>query len=90
LRVQRETADRIALENEITRGETLSRAELEKGFSAIASAISARVMSCSELPLAARQDILKDLSSWPVVIADTARKQTRFRRAKNGPEPEEE
>ena len=30
LRVQRETADRIALENEITRGETLSRSNWKK------------------------------------------------------------
>jgi hypothetical protein len=84
LRVQRETADRIALENEITRGETLNRAELMKGFAAVADAIQSRIMSCNELPLTARQDILRDLASIPVIVADTARKQSRFRGAKNG------
>ena len=87
LRVHRETADRIAMENAITRGETLSRSELMKGFAALADAMVFRITS-SELSREAKEDLLKDLASIPIVIADTARKQTRFRRGKNGPAEE--
>jgi hypothetical protein len=80
LRVHRETADRIALENAITRGETLSRSELMKGFAALADAMVHRIM-VSGLSKDAQSDLLKDLASIPVVIADTAKKQSRFRPA---------
>jgi hypothetical protein len=86
LRVHRETADRIALENQITRAEVLNRAELTKGFAAVADAIQSRIMACSEMPLTVRQDVLHELATIPIVVADTARKQTRLRRAKNGEE----
>jgi hypothetical protein len=87
LRVHRETADRIALENAITRGETLSRAALMQGLAGVADAMVFRIMS-SELSREAKEDLLKDLASIPVVIADTAKKQSRFH-AKNGEEEEQ-
>ena len=67
--------------------ETLSRPELMKGFAALADAMVFRITS-SELSREAKEDLLKDLASIPIVIADTARKQTRFRRGKNGPAEE--
>jgi hypothetical protein len=86
LRVHRETADRIAMENAVTRGEMLSRPELMKGFAALADAMVFRITS-SELSREAKEDLLKDLASIPAVIADTAKKQSRFH-AKNGEEEE--
>ena len=84
LRYQNEAAEKLRIENMVSRGELLSRRELAKGFSAIAEVISARVMACNELPRTAREDILKDLSDVPVVIAGVARRQSRFHDAKNG------
>lgn len=40
-------------------------------------------MVAQELSRATKEDVLKDLSSIPVVIADVARKQSRFRDGKN-------
>jgi hypothetical protein len=76
IRTQRELTKKLQLENSITTGAVLNRRELERGFTQIAEAISARVMSCNELPRTAREDILRDLSSWPVVIEATADRQT--------------
>jgi hypothetical protein len=83
LRVQRETADRIAMENEITRGETLNRAELAKGFGALAAAMVARIAT-SGLSREAQEDLQRELASIPIVIEDVAHTQTRLRRSKNG------
>jgi hypothetical protein len=79
VRTQRALAEKLELENSITKGNTLNRSELAKGFAAIADAISARIMASGELSREAREDILRDLSSIPVVIADVARKQSRLR-----------
>jgi hypothetical protein len=74
------------LENQITLGQVLNRAQLAQALSLIAEAISSRVMSCTELPLAAREDILKDLASWPLVLEEVARGQSRLRRGNGQPE----
>jgi hypothetical protein len=78
LRVQNEQAEKLRIENEVSRGELLSRRELARGFAQIADAISARIMSCTELPRLAREDILKDLSSWPLALEEVAHRQTRL------------
>jgi hypothetical protein len=83
LRVQRETADRIALENQITRAEVLDRSELMRSLTLIADAMVSRI-AASELSKDAQSDLLRELSSIPIVLEDTARKQSRLRRAKNG------
>jgi hypothetical protein len=87
IRSQREVTEKLRIQNMISRGELLSSRELQKGFTAIADAISARVMSCSELPRTAREDILRDLSSWPLVVVETAHAQSRSRNGKR-PKPE--
>jgi hypothetical protein len=78
LRTQNEQAEKLRIENEVSRGELLSRRELARGFAQIADAISARIMSCTELPRLAREDILKDLSSWPLALEEVAHRQTRL------------
>jgi hypothetical protein len=74
--------------NAISRDEVLSKRELASGFAQIADAISARVMSCVELPRVVREDILRD---WPIVLAETVDRQTRLPRGKrmNGDLPVE-
>jgi hypothetical protein len=80
VRVQNEQFEKLRIENEISRGELLSRRELTHSFTAIAEAMSARIMSCTELPRLAREDILKDLSSWPLALAEAAHRQSRLAR----------
>ena len=41
-------------------------------------------MSCTELPRAAREDILRDIATWPLALEDVAHRQTRLRRNGNG------
>jgi hypothetical protein len=76
LKTQREITRKLPLENAITTGSVLNRAELAKAFAMIADAISSRIMSCQTLPRSAREDILKDLSSWPLVLEDVAHCQS--------------
>jgi hypothetical protein len=77
------------LENQITRAEVLNRTELMRVLSAVSDAISSRVMSCAELSRSAKEDVLRDLSTLPVVLQDVAARQSRFARG-NGPRPESE
>jgi hypothetical protein len=66
-----------------------NRAELEKVFAAIADAFVSRLMSAQEIPRLVREDLLKDLSSWPLTLEDVAVRQTRLPRGK-GKRPEED
>jgi hypothetical protein len=84
-RLRRRFAKKYELENEITRAEVLNRAEFVKGLALIVEAISARVMSCMELPRAAREDILRDLASWSLVLQEVERAQSRL---SNGKRPQ--
>jgi len=88
LRTQRQITRKLELENATTVGSVLDRAELTRVFTAIAEAISSRIMS-SELSLAAKEDILRDLSSWPLALEDVAARQSRLPRG-NGTHPEED
>jgi len=65
---QKEIRKRYTLENQITTASVLNRAELSKGFGALADAISGRVMASGELSRATKEDILKDLASWPLIL----------------------
>ena len=47
----------------------------------IADAMSTRIMS-SELSRTAKEDILRDLSSWPLALEEVADRQTRLPRGK--------
>lgn len=78
LKTQREITHRYALENAITRAEVLNRAELTKAFSALADAL-VTVINLSELGRREKEDFLKNLSSWPVLLEDVAAAQSKFR-----------
>jgi len=66
----------------------LNRAELAKGLAAIVDAFVSRVMADRELSRTAKEDLLKDLSSWPLVLEQVPGSQTRLRR--NGKHPDDD
>ena len=82
LRYQNEAAEKLRIENEASRGELLNRRELARAFEQIANAMSTRIMSCTELPRTAREDLLRDLASVPLVLEETADRQSRVPRGK--------
>jgi hypothetical protein len=88
LATQKQITERITLENQITCGQMLSRSELSKGLALIADAMSSRIM-VSELSRLAKEDLLKDLSSIPLMLKEVAHAQSRLPRG-NGTRPESE
>jgi hypothetical protein len=80
LATQKEIRKRYALENRINEASVLDRAELAKGLGLIADAFTSRLMAASEIPRSVKEDLLKDLSSWPLALEDVAKRQTRFPR----------
>jgi hypothetical protein len=84
LRTQNERAEKLRIENAVTRGNLLNRAALSAAFATIADAVSARIMACSELSRAAREDILKDIVTWPLALREVAHARTKVRRADGG------
>jgi hypothetical protein len=73
LKTQKQITERITLENQITRGEVVNRAELAKALAQVADAMVSRIM-VSELSRPAREDLLKDLASIPLMLKDVAHK----------------
>jgi hypothetical protein len=72
LATQKEIRRKLELENAVTEGNLLNWAEIAKGLAAIADAMTSRIMSCGELSRTAKEDILKDLSSCPLVLEEVA------------------
>src|SRR6516225_1521002 len=90
LATQRQLTRKYQLENSIVEASVLDRAALTKGFAAIADAVSSRIMS-SELSREAKEDLLRELATIPIVVEDMAARQTRLpRRSKNGEKPDGE
>jgi len=89
LATQREVRRKLELENAVTTGSLLDRSALARVFGTIADAISSRIMS-SELSRPAKEDILRDLSSWPLALQEVSDRQTKHSRRGNGQAPKEE
>jgi hypothetical protein len=87
LATQKELTKRYQLNNCIVEASVLNRAEVAKGLAAIADAVVSRIMS-SGLARSEKEDILRDISSWPAVLETTARAQSRLPRGGNGQTPE--
>jgi hypothetical protein len=88
LRKERELTKRYRLENEITEANLLNRQALETGFAALADAIVSRIRT-SNLDRASQDDLLRELSSIPLICENVAKTQSKLRRrAKNGQEEE--
>jgi len=78
IRTQRALARKLELENAITTASVLNRAELVKAMAAIADAFVSRVMAVQGLSRQEKEDLLKELSSWPIVLEDVAHRQSRL------------
>jgi hypothetical protein len=90
LRKERQLTRRYTLENEITEGNLLDRHELMRTFSVIADAMVTRINSATEVPRTVREDLLRDLVTWPEAVKETVARQTRFPHGRgNGQEGEE-
>jgi hypothetical protein len=68
-----EEADRVALANQVARGQLLERRELESAMVGVAEAIVS-VIGNSGLSRQDQEQIQKNLSSIPVIIRDVARR----------------
>jgi len=79
---------RWSIENAIFEDSVLHRSELMKGLAMVADAMTTRIMA-SELSRSAKQDLLTELSSVPLILEEVAHAQTRLRRS-NGKHPEED
>jgi hypothetical protein len=88
LKTQREITQRYALENAITRAEVLNRAELTKTFTSLADAL-ATVVNLSELGRREKEDFLKNIASWPLLLEDVAAAQSKLRSPEKPEKPEE-
>jgi len=84
LKTQRELTRKHALANAVVEAGLLDRAELAKTFATLADAISSRIMSATELPRSVREDVLRDIASWPLALEDVKARQSRLPRRRNG------
>jgi hypothetical protein len=66
IRKERELTRKYWIENETSEAHLLDRASLMQGLSAVADAMVCRIMS-SALDREAKEDLLKDLSTIPIV-----------------------
>jgi hypothetical protein len=74
---QKQLAEKYRLENAVRRAELLDRAQLEKSFTELADALLGVVMA-SDFSRTAKEDFAKNLSSWPLILENTARAQSRL------------
>jgi len=77
IETQKHLAQKYALENQITRAEVLKRTELAKGLALIVDAFTSRIMA-ADMDRKVKEDILKDLASWPLVLEEVAHGQSRL------------
>jgi hypothetical protein len=62
---------------------------LSAGFAQLADALSSVVMADPNLDRKSKEDFLRNLSNWPVILEGVARSQSRLPRSK-GKRPEED
>ena|SRR5215472_2871457 len=84
LKTQRELTRKHALANAVAEASLLDRAALSAAFATLADGIVARIMSATELPREVREDILRDIASWPLALDEVGARQTRLPRRRNG------
>lgn len=79
LRKLREEADKVELENAITRADYLQRSELLRGITQLADGLL-QIVNNSALSLEEKADMLNNISNFPAVLRDVAGRQTRLRK----------
>jgi hypothetical protein len=82
LRYQNEAAEKLRIENMVSRGELLSKAALSQAFAELADALSQAVRN-SSLDRQAQETFLLNLSRWPVILKNVERGQSKLAR-RNG------
>jgi hypothetical protein len=90
LRKERELTKKYQLENAITEGNLLDRQALARTFGLIADAMVTRINSATELPRTVREDILRELSTWPLAIEEVAHRQSRLPRGRGNVQTSED
>ena len=88
LATQKQLTRKYEIANAVSESELLDRAEIAKGLSMVADAMVSRIMSAN-VDRSVKEDLLNQLSSLPLVLEETAHRQTRLSRG-NGSRPEEE
>jgi phage terminase Nu1 subunit (DNA packaging protein) len=71
LRLTREQADKLALENAQTRGELLNRVEITSALEGVFS-IVAQIIQASALSKTDQDDILNNIATYPVTVIENA------------------
>jgi hypothetical protein len=79
LGTQRAVRRRVELSNRITEGSVIDKSALMQGLSRIADAMVSRI-TASELSDEAKSDLLKELSSIPLVLEDVVAQQSKLPR----------
>src|SRR5262252_10926095 len=90
LRTQKQLTEKLRLENEITRCEVIKISELMRTFAVIADAMVTRINSATDVPRNVREDLLRDLATWPDAIKETVSRQTKFPRGRRDGQEEDE
>ena len=79
VRKERQLVRKYEIENQISEASLLDRAEIAKGLASVADAMVARIMS-ADVPRSVKEDLLTDLAGVPLVLEETAHRQTRLSR----------
>lgn len=82
LLTQRELTRKYQLDNAIVEASVLNRAELAKGFSAVADALNS-IIATSDLTREQKEHLQRELASIPLVCDNVAKAQTRLHRSNN-------
>ena len=89
LRTQRQLIRKLELENQITTASVLNLDALSAGFAQLADALSSVVMSDPNLDRKSKEDFLRNLSNWPLILDGVANRQSKLARG-NGQIAEED
>jgi hypothetical protein len=79
LATQKQLTRKYEIANAVSESELLDRAEIAKGLSMVADAMVSRIMSAN-VDRSVKEDLLNQLSSLPLVLEETAHRQTRLSR----------
>jgi|SRR6516165_286581 len=77
VRTQRALARKLEHANAATTGSMLDRSALSAAFAQLADALQ-QVVASSNLDRRSQEDFLRNLSSWPIILQETAAAQTRL------------
>jgi hypothetical protein len=81
---ERELTRKYSVENQIVEANLLDRTALARVFATIADAFVSRVMSVQGLSRREKEDLLKDLATWPLALQEVADRQTKLPSSRRG------